>query len=110
MAQGLVRHDGSGGAGPSLVNGPIIPSGINFGLIHGLKTKPENPRYNKIFQHNYVDADGLPKFPLEAAFALINPFLAPGNARKGRSFPEISSIVDVERRGQSLLNLLHGLP
>jgi hypothetical protein len=36
--------------------------------------------------------------------------LATGNLRKGRSFPEISSIVDVELRGQSLLNLLHGLP
>ncbi|QQE64652.1 hypothetical protein GFS31_13330 [Leptolyngbya sp. BL0902] len=36
--------------------------------------------------------------------------LATGNARKGGSFPELSSIVDVELREQSLLNLLHGLP
>ena len=35
--------------------------------------------------------------------------LAPGNPRKGRSFLEISSIVDVELREQCLLNLLQGL-
>ena len=67
-------------------------------------------RSNKIFQHNYVGRGGLPEFPLEAALTPGNLPLAAGNARKDRSFPEISSIVDVERRGQSLLNLLHGLP